>query len=109
MILAVFLAMLTFGMLPSRSSLRRHTARQASATALSELASDTGGCFEYLMTVQKQTAWRYRFHAESSRFYIKHLGARRTRAEALLELAAWEPAQDMQQVVDLLRWERSSF
>ncbi|CAK9112205.1 unnamed protein product [Durusdinium trenchii] len=102
-LLAVLLSVFTLGLLPHRRSIEMHTARWASALALAQLAEDTGGCLEYLMTILQQDAWKFQFHAESSNFYIKHLGLRLTRAEMILDLTPWEGGSDLTTVVAFLR------
>ncbi|CAJ1330216.1 unnamed protein product [Effrenium voratum] len=90
-LLAVLLSVLTLGLKPwSFQSVERHTALWASANALAQVAEDTAGCLEYLMTILQKDHWKFQFHADSSNFYIRHLGLRRSRAEALLDLVAWE-------------------
>ncbi|CAL1154115.1 unnamed protein product [Cladocopium goreaui] len=103
--LAVLLSIITLGMLPTRRSIETHTAKWASALALAQLAEDTAGCLEYLMTILQQEAWKFQFHADSSNFYIKHLGLRRTRAEAILALTPWEPkeSKNLTKVASFLR------
>lgn len=103
--LAVLLSIITLGMLPTRRSIETHTAKWASALALAQLAEDTAGCLEYLMTILQQEAWKFQFHADSSNFYIKHLGLRRTRAEAILALTPWEPkdSKNLKKVASFLR------
>eukprot|EP00439_Symbiodinium_sp_Y106_P053021 s2973_g7.t1 len=90
-VLAILLAIPSLGLLPwSRESVKRHSCMWSAATELAQLAEDTAGCLEYLLTILQQEAWKFPFHADSSNFYIRQLGMRRTTAEALLEQVAWE-------------------
>ncbi|CAE7227247.1 unnamed protein product [Symbiodinium sp. CCMP2592] len=90
-VLAILLAIPSLGLLPwSRESVKRHSCMWSAATELAQLAEDTAGCLEYLLTILQQEAWKFPFHADSSNFYIRQLGMRRTTAEALLDQVAWE-------------------
>ena len=87
-VLAILLAIPSLGLLPwSRESVKRHSCMWSAATELAQLAEDTAGCLEYLLTILQQEAWKFPFHADSSNFYIRQLGMRRTTAEALLDQA----------------------
>eukprot|EP00931_Biecheleriopsis_adriatica_P059954 TRINITY_DN35958_c0_g1_i1.p1 TRINITY_DN35958_c0_g1~~TRINITY_DN35958_c0_g1_i1.p1 ORF type:complete len:924 (-),score=176.27 TRINITY_DN35958_c0_g1_i1:218-2989(-) len=98
------------GLVPcNRRSVAKHTGLAASAAALTDLALDTEGCLEWLLTNLQQNTWS--FHAESSFFYIRQLGTRRTKAEALLAQARWEcwqgssvkQMEKIQKLAELLR------
>eukprot|EP00927_Polykrikos_kofoidii_P086034 TRINITY_DN9520_c0_g1_i1.p1 TRINITY_DN9520_c0_g1~~TRINITY_DN9520_c0_g1_i1.p1 ORF type:complete len:928 (-),score=91.49 TRINITY_DN9520_c0_g1_i1:308-3043(-) len=88
-IFAVVLSAFSLGYIPySRRSCEHHTCVGTAAVALVDLANDTNRCMKWLLVNFHED--NFSFDVESSFFYIKQLGERRTEIEGLLSKAPWE-------------------
>ncbi len=109
-LLAVPLSVLTLPFMPGIRCLHAECRCQTlAAEGLESLAVDTIGGLERLLTYFQEGVLN--FNVDSSFFYIRELGARRTALEALLEQAQWEcwgqaskaKLQSLKRFSDLLR------
>lgn len=110
MFIAVVLSFCSLGLVPcSRRSCERYTCMGSAAKALDDLAKDTVGCWEWLVTNSCQEPKT--FDIDSSFYFVKQLGSRRTAIESLLVKAPWEcfgarrkkRLQCLWQLIELLR------
>mmetsp|Transcript_19359 Transcript_19359/g.58234 ORF Transcript_19359/g.58234 Transcript_19359/m.58234 type:complete len:907 (-) Transcript_19359:36-2756(-) len=89
MLIAIVLSFVSLGLVPcTRHSWERHTCIGSASKALSELSVDTTGCLEWLVTSFCRDSQS--FDADSSDYYVRQLGSRRTTVEGLLTQAPWE-------------------
>eukprot|EP00928_Gymnodinium_smaydae_P092829 TRINITY_DN7678_c0_g1_i3.p1 TRINITY_DN7678_c0_g1~~TRINITY_DN7678_c0_g1_i3.p1 ORF type:complete len:969 (+),score=213.43 TRINITY_DN7678_c0_g1_i3:55-2961(+) len=88
-LLSIVLAAFALGANPcSRSSIKQHSALDRAGDALQDLARDTEGCLEWLVSNFCQDTWN--FDTESLYFHVRQLGATRSGIEPLIVSATWE-------------------